>query len=293
MSRVLEGPAATEDRDLATLLAELESLDAIVDAWDQKQRAVVVSQKAAIEALHREALRRLLRSIKDEPAAVAAVKRALGDEVVYAVLRRHGLVRPSLQERVETALESVRPMLAAHGGGVELAAVVPPDAVDLRFLGSCDGCPASMLTFVAGVKKAVQDMCPEITEVRQSKGLSGTVAHDSVRFVSPFALAGGGEWLAAGRIADIPEGGIRTAALAGHQLIFSRTADAVTCFENACAHMGLPLDSGATADGLITCPHHAFQYDLASGECLTAREVALHAHAVRVIGDNVEVRLAP
>ena len=45
-------------------------------------------------------------------------------------------------------------------------------------------------------------------------------------------------------------------------------------------------------DGIITCPHHGFRYDLGSGECLTAPEVQLQSHAVRVIGSRVEVRLA-
>jgi nitrite reductase/ring-hydroxylating ferredoxin subunit len=54
--------------------------------------------------------------------------------------------------------------------------------------------------------------------------------------------------------------------------------------------MGLSLDQGEIAGGLITCPHHGFQYALDSGECLTAPEVQLQPHAVRVVGDRIEVR---
>ena len=62
---------------------------------------------------------------------------AVADEVVYAVLRRHDIVKPSLNERVEAALEGVRPMLASHGGDVELVKVKPP-SVEVRFIGACE-----------------------------------------------------------------------------------------------------------------------------------------------------------
>ena len=74
--------------------------------------------------------------------------------------------------------------------------------------------------------------------------------------------------------------------------MLSRQGAVVTCFQNACAHLGLRIDDGGIEDGIITCPHHDFRYDLASGECLTAPEVQLQSHAVRVIGGRVEVRLA-
>ena len=51
------------------------------------------------------------------------------------------------------------------------------------------------------------------------------------------------------------------------------------------------LDIGCE-NGIITCPWHGFQYDLATGECLTAPEVQLQSHGVKVVGNRVEVRLA-
>ncbi|MFX9377565.1 hypothetical protein ABTO33_18710, partial [Acinetobacter baumannii] len=86
--------------------------------WDENQQAAVGAYKLAIEQLHGEALRRLIRSLKTDPAALVAMKNARADEIVYAVLRRHEIVKPSLNERVEAALDGVRPMLASHGGDV-------------------------------------------------------------------------------------------------------------------------------------------------------------------------------
>jgi nitrite reductase/ring-hydroxylating ferredoxin subunit/Fe-S cluster biogenesis protein NfuA len=282
--------APTLRTDLAGFVGDIERLETIFAAWEETPRAAVEAYKRAIEALNAEALRRLIRALKTDPAALAATKKALADEIVYAVLRRHDIVKPSLNERVELALEGIRPMLASHGGDVELIEVNPP-AVKVRFMGACDGCPASALTFHAGVKKAVQDACPEITDILQVKGLGGS-DDGGVRFVSPFALGAKGDWLAAGMLSEIPEGSFRAIELGGERVLLSRNGSSVTCFQNACAHLGLPMHDGEIENGVITCPHHGFQYDLSSGECLTAPEVQLKSHAVRVMGPRVEVRIS-
>jgi len=282
--------ASTVRNDLAGFVGDIERLETIFANWDETQQAAVGAYRRAIEELNGEALRRLIRALKTDPAALAAMKQAIADEVVYAVLRRHDIVKPSLNERVENALQGVRPMLASHGGDVELVKVRPP-LVEVRFIGACDGCPASALTFHAGVKKAVQDACPEITDIVQVKGLGGS-DEGGVRFVSPFALGAKGNWTAAGLLSEIPEGSVRSITLGGEKVLLSRNGSTVTCFQNACAHLGLPIHDGEVENGIITCPHHGFQYDLSSGECLTAPEVQLQSHAVRVIGPRVEVRIS-
>ncbi len=146
--------SAAQGNDLAGLVGDIERLEAIFETWEETPRTVAQSYRRSIEALNGEALRRLVRSLNTDPAALAAMKSALADEVVYAVLRPHEIVKPALAERVENALESLRPMLASHGGDVELIKVAPP-SIEVRFTGACDGCPASALTFHAGVKKAV------------------------------------------------------------------------------------------------------------------------------------------
>ncbi|MER8465840.1 NifU family protein [Mesorhizobium sp. M1396] len=282
---------ATKREDLAGLVGDIEQVEAIFSTWDETQRGAVEAYRRAIEDLNGEAIRRLVRALKDEPAALAAMKQAAADEVVYAVLRRHDILKPSLSERVEAALDGVRPMLASHGGDVELVNVRPP-AIEVRFVGACDGCPASALTFHAGVKKAVEQACPEITDIIQIKGMSNATDNDSVRFISPFALGAVGGWHLVCRLDEIPQGGISAVVVGGQNVILSRQDAVVTCFHNACAHLGMELDGGDIDEGIITCPHHGFRYDLSSGECLTAPEVALQSHAVRIVGNRVEVRLS-
>jgi Fe-S cluster biogenesis protein NfuA/nitrite reductase/ring-hydroxylating ferredoxin subunit len=276
---------------LDRLLGDLRALEALAEGWEDAARMGAKAQAEALDALNAEAFRRLIRVLKGQPGFGAALAEAARDEVVYAVLRRHGILRPSLFERVEAALETVRPMLASHGGNAEVAAV-EGNRADIRFLGACDGCPASQLTFYAGVKKAIQDQVPEITDVRQVKGLGGGGA-DTVHFTSPFADALGGTWINALDLAGLPDGATLFETVGGEAVIVSRHGDTVTCFRNACAHMGLEMTDGPVEGGILTCPFHGFRYALESGECLTAPEVQLHAHAVRVIGSRIQIRLVP
>ena len=269
---------------MAPIAASLDALLARIAAADGADE-----RAAAIDALNAEAFRRLIRHAQAVPGMAAALREAAADEVVYAVLRRHGILKASLHERAEAALASVRPMLASHGGDVELVSVRPP-MVEVRLLGACDGCPASAMTLYAGVRKAIEAALPEITEVKQVKGLGSQAG--SVSFTSPFAAAQHDDWADVAQLDELPVGSTRAINHAGHALLLSRFADALTCFENACAHMGLPMQADDAASGFITCPHHGFRYALETGECLTAPEVHLQAHAVRVVGDRVEIRLA-
>lgn len=283
------GAKAEEERGLTALLNDLAALEALAENWPTEQRNAAAARVEAVDALNAAAFRRLIRALKAVPEFSEALRAAAADEVVYAVLRRHGILKPSLFERVEAALDAIRPMLAGHGGGVELVAVEPPVA-EVRFLGACDGCPASALTFYGGVKQAIQDRVPEIREVKQVKGLDGG-GSESVRFSSPFADYLEGDWAAAALLEDLPEGETRILEVEGRSVLLSRFGARVTCFENACAHMGMAMDGGEIEAGLITCPYHGFRYSLESGECLTAPEVQLQPHGVRVVGQRIEVRL--
>jgi Fe-S cluster biogenesis protein NfuA len=175
-----------EARDLASLVDDIARLEHLVAGWDEPQRAAVAAYKRAIEALHAEALRRLVRVCRAEPVALAALRAAAADEVVYAVMRQLGLLKASLDERIAVALDGVRPMLASHGGNVELVRVDPP-RIEVRFLGACQGCASSAITFRAGVQQAVYGACPEITEVVEVRNAGAAVARHG-GLVSPFAL---------------------------------------------------------------------------------------------------------
>ncbi|MBD2701316.1 NifU family protein [Spirosoma sp. BT702] len=67
--------------------------------------------------------------------------------------------------RIEKALDSMRPYLAADGGNVKILEVTDDKTVRLELVGSCGTCPMSAMTFKGGLEEAILKAVPEITKV--------------------------------------------------------------------------------------------------------------------------------
>jgi Fe-S cluster biogenesis protein NfuA len=72
---------------------------------------------------------------------------------------------PMLVDRVEQALDEIRPALEMDGGTVELIEITPAMVAKLQFLGSCGGCPVSSLTFKLGIQRILKERVPELAGV--------------------------------------------------------------------------------------------------------------------------------
>lgn len=70
-----------------------------------------------------------------------------------------------MKEKIEKALEKVRPMLAADGGNVELVEVTNDGVVKLKLTGTCGCCPMSQMTLKTGIERILRQEVPEIKEV--------------------------------------------------------------------------------------------------------------------------------
>jgi nitrite reductase/ring-hydroxylating ferredoxin subunit/Fe-S cluster biogenesis protein NfuA len=290
----LDTAHAESAAELARRADELARLEALAQGWEPQQQAVLSALKTGIEELNAEAFKRLIRSLKGDDAAAAALRKAVRDPLVYQVLRFHGLVKEPLEHRVARALDEVRSMLQQHGGDVELVEVKLPDTVDVRLIGSCQSCPSSGETLSEGVEKAIKAHCPEITAVnRVSRGAPEARADGAqvLHFVSPFARAQDAGWADVCALHELHDGALVSRPVEGRDVLLYRHGDAVSCLDNACAHMGMPLDGGQVEDGSLRCPYHGFVYRLDTGECVTVPEVQLAVHAVKIVGERVAVRL--
>lgn len=70
-----------------------------------------------------------------------------------------------MKEKVEQALNKIRPALQADGGDVELVGVTEDGIVKVRLRGACAGCPMSQMTLKAGIERQLKTDVPEIKEV--------------------------------------------------------------------------------------------------------------------------------
>jgi Fe-S cluster biogenesis protein NfuA len=70
-----------------------------------------------------------------------------------------------MREKVEIALNSMRPFLQADGGDVELIDITDDMEVQLRLTGNCSSCNISHITMKAGIENGIKNAIPEITRV--------------------------------------------------------------------------------------------------------------------------------
>lgn len=75
----------------------------------------------------------------------------------------------TIEERVELALNSIRPYLEADGGNVKVLDVTPDGVARVELLGACGTCPMSAMTLKAGVEEAIKHAVPEIIRVEAVK----------------------------------------------------------------------------------------------------------------------------
>ena len=72
-----------------------------------------------------------------------------------------------LNDKVQRAIQDVRPSLQADGGDIELVSVSEDGIVSVKLTGACDSCPMSTMTLKMGVENYLKKTIPEVKEVVQ------------------------------------------------------------------------------------------------------------------------------
>ncbi|MFP4055336.1 MAG: NifU family protein [Candidatus Brocadiia bacterium] len=70
-----------------------------------------------------------------------------------------------MKDQVEEVLGTIRPMLQADGGDVELVSVEDDGTVKVKLKGACGGCPMSRITLKRGIEVRMKQAVPEVTSV--------------------------------------------------------------------------------------------------------------------------------
>jgi Fe-S cluster biogenesis protein NfuA len=69
------------------------------------------------------------------------------------------------KEKIEEALDNIRPYLEADGGNVRIIDLSEDMVLKLELLGNCGSCPMSNMTLKAGVEETIKKAIPEIKKV--------------------------------------------------------------------------------------------------------------------------------
>ena len=72
----------------------------------------------------------------------------------------------SLIEKVEIALDEIRPYLIKDGGNIKVVSIDNNNIANIELLGNCESCPMSPMTLKLGVEEAIKKNVPEIQGIK-------------------------------------------------------------------------------------------------------------------------------
>jgi len=91
------------------------------------------------------------------------------------------------------------------------------------------------------------------------------------------------------KLEQIPEGSPLRLECAGTAVVVVRTPVVVAAFPDVCPHARWRLSDGKVGNGVLECPGHGWEFDLATGGCLTVPAYRLKPLSVVVSAGNVRI----
>ena len=73
-------------------------------------------------------------------------------------------------------------------------------------------------------------------------------------------------------------------------IVLLRTEHQISAFPDCCPHAQWRLSEGELIHGVLECPGHGWQFDAATGACLTAATYRLRPLPVHVQADRVSIQ---
>ena len=99
------------------------------------------------------------------------------------------------------------------------------------------------------------------------------------------------EWIRAAKVNDIPEGTAVVFAPEGKTIALFKSGGQFYAIDNTCPHRGGPLAEGSLEGGQVTCPWHAWTFDIKTGACITAPGVSQRSYPVKKENDDIFVQV--
>ncbi len=249
---------------VAQMASRVETLLAGFDSVSTPRQAREGAEALAqtIVGLYGNGLERVLEIVHDIAGERSSdiFEHLAADPFVESLLCLHGLHPVAVEERVAAALDSVRPYLESHEGGIEIVGIAD-GVVLLQLEGSCDGCPSSAATVKLAVEKAILERVPEIREVR-AVGVNG--ATPAATKLGP-SLALESDWVALDDLPALtaaPDAGLSAHELGGVPVLFVRFGETVYAYRNACPRCAKRLDDAHLARPNLTCAACGTAFDV-------------------------------
>lgn len=99
------------------------------------------------------------------------------------------------------------------------------------------------------------------------------------------------KWYVLTGVDDVPPGSSREFTVGGRIVALFNDAGQFHAIDGICAHQGGPLGKGKLTNGIVTCPWHGWQFQVADGQhCLNPR-ICQTSFEVKIEEGGVFVRV--
>ncbi|HET7051353.1 MAG TPA: NifU family protein [Solirubrobacteraceae bacterium] len=241
------------------LFERVQELQALLDDCEQSAaRDLAEELMSTVLQLYGSGLERILDGIlASGPEGARIASELVEDPLVATLLLIHDLHPIPLQERVQHALDSVRPYMDSHGGNVELLSL-ENGVARIRLQGSCSDCSASSVTLELAIKQALEDAAPDL-EGLEVEGIAPQMPGSALPMVSG---ANGAElpvmmspaWFEVDPGGEPASGSLVAVTVAGSELLIANVDGTLLAYRDACAQCGGALHDGRLTEGALHCP---------------------------------------
>lgn len=95
------------------------------------------------------------------------------------------------------------------------------------------------------------------------------------------------EFVKAATASEMEPGDAKVVSVGGKDLALYNVEGTFYCTDNTCVHRGGPLGEGFVQGSRVVCPWHGWQYEIATGACVTNPSAKVACYQVKVEGDDV------
>jgi Fe-S cluster biogenesis protein NfuA/nitrite reductase/ring-hydroxylating ferredoxin subunit len=269
----MDTAAAVPTQGPEQLVTAVENLQARLDAApDPATRAVADELMSALVQLYGAGLEQILTALfaAGEPGERIAAGLA-EDPLVATLLLIHDLHPVPLADRVQGALESVRPYMESHGGNVELLSL-ERGVARIRLQGSCSDCSASSVTLELAIKQALEEAAPDLEGLEvegvtvQTAGgpglpiVTGTAPAAPTGMELPVVMSAptirppAPSWFEVASVGELADGSMAAVKVAGSDLLVANVEGTLLAYRDTCANCGAALHDGLLSSGALACP---------------------------------------
>jgi Fe-S cluster biogenesis protein NfuA/nitrite reductase/ring-hydroxylating ferredoxin subunit len=284
------------------LLERVQELQAALDsAADAGARELAEELVSAVVQMYGAGLEQIVATLQSAGPVGQRIAVSLTDDpLVATLLLIHDLHPVPLEDRVQAALDSVRPYMESHGGDVELLGL-QNGVARIHLRGSCSDCSASSATLELAIKQALEDAAPDLAGLEVEGVAPQTVPGVGLPMVTgstgmelPVVMSGppaAPAWFEVASLGELLDGMVVPVAVAGAPLAIANVEGTLLAYRDTCAGCGGSIHDGELRAGALMCRHCERSFFLPrAGRSLDDSELQLEP--VPLLRENGHVKVA-